>query len=599
VTVPTLTRRPSGGGRGRPVARTSARPVIPPDRAGRRSRRTHAGAPPLRWRLVTLVVVLGAAFSTIIVRLVEVQGVSADRFARFGRSQRIQVVELPALRGSILDRDGVELALSISRPTVWADPSQVTDPAGSARALSPLLRLDQSELRASLSDAAAFVYLARRVDDGTAAAVRALDLPGVHIMDEPTRVLPAGAVAGAVVGHVGVDHDGLSGIELQYDESLAGTPGEMVVERDPSGRDIPGSVRQSKRPDRGGDLRLTLDRDLQFITEQALAAQIVGAKAKSGVALVMDPRTGEILAMASVVAAKDQPPRPADYNKAVVDVYEPGSVMKLVTLAGALEEGAIRMSDVLSVADRITVAGTTFLDSEPHPVRQWTATDIMAQSSNAGAIAVAQRLGADGLDRYLRNFGLAGRTGLEFPGEATGIVPSLDDWSGTSLPTLAIGYGLAITPLHMLAAYNTVANGGVYVAPSLVAGDVGGAAQRRVVSPETASRVTAMLTEVVRAGTGTTAAVPGYTVAGKTGTARKAGADGRYEEGAYIASFAGFLPAEAPRLSAIVVLDEPQPYYGGLASGPVFSELATYAARRYQVPTRPAANLAPSSATRS
>jgi cell division protein FtsI (penicillin-binding protein 3) len=367
-------------------------------------------------------------------------------------------------------------------------------------------------------------------------------------------------------------------------------------------------VRQSRTPARGSTLQLTLDRDLQFVTEQALAAQITSSKAKAGVAIVMDPRTGEVLAMANVVAgAKGKPPQEADYNKALIDVYEPGSVTKVVTLSAALEEGAIRPTDVLSVPDRITIAGTTFQDNEPHPVRQWTPTDIMAESSNSGTITIAQRLGAAGLDRYLRAYGLAGDTGLGFPGEASGIVPALDDWSGTSLPTLAIGYGLAVTPLQMLTTYNTIANGGVYVAPSLVRAEVApdgksrpapAAAERRVVSEKTAADITEMLTEVVRAGTGTVAAVAGYTVAGKTGTARKADSTAGYKDGAYVASFAGFLPAEAPRLSAIVVLDEPQPYYGGLASAPVFSQLATYAARHYQVPPHPAANLGPSLATR-
>lgn len=613
MTVPTLTRRPSGGGRGRPVARPSIRPVSPPNRAGRRKPTTPsvaapAAAPKLRWRLVTMVVVLGAAFSTLVVRLVEVQGVSASRFAGLGLSQRMHEIDLPALRGAILDRNGAELALSISRPTVWADPTVVTDPAGAARALAPVLHLEESDLRARLSEAAAFVYLARRVDDDTAAKVRALQLDGVSLMDEATRVLPAGAVAGAVLGQVGSENGGLSGIEAQYDDILTGTPGQIVVERDPSGRDIPGGVRQSRRPARGSSLQLTLDRDLQFVTEQALAAQITGSKAKAGVAVVMDPKTGEILAMASVVAGeKGQPPREADYNKALIDVYEPGSVTKVVTLSAAIEEGAIRPSDVLSVPDRITMAGTTFYDAEPHPVRQWTPTDIMAESSNAGAITIAQRLGPDALDRYLRAYGLAGETGLHFPGEASGILPSLDEWSGTSLPTLAIGYGLAVTPIQMLAAYNTIANGGVYVAPSLVRKEISpdgkahaapAPGERRVVSPETAADITAMLTEVVRSGTGTTAAVDGYTVAGKTGTARKADSTAGYKDGAYVASFAGFLPAASPRLSAIVVLDEPQPYYGGLASGPVFSQLAAYAVRHYQVPPHPPTNLDLSSIAR-
>jgi cell division protein FtsI (penicillin-binding protein 3) len=302
----------------------------------------------------------------------------------------------------------------------------------------------------------------------------------------------------------------------------------------------------------------------------------------------------------------------------VIDVYEPGSVNKIVTLSGALEEGEITPTDVMAVPDRLTVAGSTFQDAETHATSMWTPTEVMSHSSNAGAILIAQELGRTSLDKYLRGFGLATGPLLDFPGEASGIVPDLDDWSGTTLATLAIGYGLAVTPLQMLTAYNAIANDGIYVAPTLVRSDVDATGkerrrstpeQHRVVSPETADIVSGMLAEAVRTGTGKPAAINGYTVAGKTGTARKAveGAAG-YQDGAYVASFAGFFPAEAPRLSAIVVLDEPTPYTGAQASAPVFAKVAEYAVRHFAVPPRPtggaqgparlAATLGPSSATR-
>ncbi|MDQ4098244.1 MAG: penicillin-binding protein 2, partial [Actinomycetota bacterium] len=577
--------------------------------------------PNLRSRLVALLVVLGMGFGALVVRLVDVQGISASRYAVMGQSQRLQRVDLPAQRGSIVDRNGADLAVSVPRFTVWADPRLVNDPAADARALGGVLGLDAAEIRRGLTAESAFVYLARRVDDATAEKVRALNIPGVSLMPEPTRVSPSGAVGASVLGHVGADNEGLSGLERQYERELAGTEGEMLVERDPSGRDIAGGVRENKRPVRGEDLVLTLDRDLQFSTEQALGDQIAAAKAKSGIAVLMDPRTGEILAMANMVAGDPgRPPQRADYNKALIDVYEPGSVTKIVTMAGALQEDAVTPSETFAVPDRLTVAGTTFHDAESHPTHLYTPGDVMAESSNSGAILIAQRLGKAGLDKYLRAFGLDGDTGLDFPGEASGMLPQLEDWSGTSLPTLAIGYGLAVNAVQMLAAYNTIANGGVYVAPSLVRSRIGPDAkerraappkQRRVVSAETAAEVTAMLAEVVRSGTGKPAAVDGYTVAGKTGTARKVEESLGYKEGAYVASFAGFLPAEAPRLSAIVVLDQPQPYTGGLASGPVFAQLAGYAVRHFQVPATAAeeggptgealaaaATLRPSSATR-
>lgn len=548
-------------------------------------------------RLVTLAVVLALGFGALLVRLVDVQGISASRYSVLGDDQRINRIELPAPRGAILDRNGAELAVSIGKPTVWADPQLVTDPAAAARALAPILHQDEKDLRAQLTAGSNFVYLSRFVDQSTADQVKALNLPGVSLREEPARVAPSGDIATAVLGQVGAENVGLSGLEQQYESVLAGKAGEQVVERDPSGRDIPGGVRESKPPVPGRSLVLTIDRDLQYVTDQALADQITSSHAKSGIAVVTDPRTGEILAMANMVAgANGQRPRPADYNKALVDVYEPGSVNKVVTLSAAVEEKKVEPSEILSVPDRVTVAGTTFVDAETHPVRQWSPSDIMAESSNAGAILIAQRLGAKTLDRYVESFGLGGDTGLGFPGEASGIMPALPDWSGTTLPTVAIGYGVAVTPVQMIGVFNTIANGGVYVAPTLVRREVDAegrakaaapAARRQVVSPATAHAVTNMLTEVVTSGTGTTAAVDGYTVAGKTGTARKAEGDG-YKANAYVASFAGFLPAENPQLSAIVVLDEPQPYYGGLASGPVFSQLASYAVRHYAVVPGPA-----------
>ena len=562
---------------------------------------------------------LGAGFGAVVVRLVEVQAVSAGRYANLGRSQRLHESVLPAQRGSILDRNRSELAVSVPRPTVWADPQLVRDPAGAAAALSGVLDLDEEELRAKLTEAGRFVYLARRVDDEVAAKVKALELPGISIEEEPTRLSPTGGLAGSVLGEVGIDHDGLSGLELQYDKDLAGKAGALVVERDPSGRDIAGGERRRRAPVRGRHLVTTLDRDLQFFTEQVLASRIDAARAKAGIAIVMEPASGHILAMANLVAGgRGQAPVPAAYNKAVIDVYEPGSVNKIVTAAGALEDDKISTTDTWAVPDRMTVSGSQFADAETHPTTVWTPTDILAHSSNVGAILMGQELGKSRLNHYLDAFKLSAAPGLDFPGEASGIVPDLEDWSGTTLATLSIGYGLAVSPLQMLTAYNAIANDGVYVAPTLVQAEIDATGKERprpapdrhrVVSESTARIVAGMLTEVVRSGTGKPAAIDGYAVAGKTGTARKAAEGGAgYREGAYNATFAGFFPAEAPRLSAIVVLDEPTPYTGAQASAPVFADLARYAARHFQVPPHPrgeddpvaglAATLGPSSATR-
>jgi cell division protein FtsI (penicillin-binding protein 3) len=548
---------------------------------------------------VALLVVLTLAFIAVVARLTVVQGFSARRYAVFGESQRIQSVVLPAERGAILDRNMAELAVSTRRQTVWADPSVVADPIAAARALAPLLQVDEDVLRDKLdADDTSFVYLARKVDDAVAEAVKRLNLTGVQFYEEPKRIVPSGSLAGPVLGQVGTDDEGLSGLELQFQNALAGRAGELVVERDPGGNEIAAGLRQLKPSARGDNLVLTLDRAMQYETERTLADSIVAANAKGGIAVVMDPTTGEILALANLVVEKPgtRPVPPAD-NMALTRVFEPGSTNKVATIAGALEEGIVVPSSRMNVADNLLVADVTFRDSEPHPLMWWTTADILAHSSNVGTIQIAQRLGKAGVDRYLRAFGLADATSLDFPGESGGLMLDPDDWSGTSIGSIPIGQGVAVTAVQMLGAYNTIANGGTYVAPSLVkatvdaAGKVratGNPVSRRVVSEATAAEMSRMLTAAVDIGTGTAARIEGYTVAGKTGTARKPSETRAGYSDNYMASFVGFLPAEAPKLSAIVVLDEPTPYYGGVVAAPVFAALGSFGIRHFSIPAKPA-----------
>ncbi|HEX2699363.1 MAG TPA: penicillin-binding protein 2 [Acidimicrobiales bacterium] len=538
------------------------------------------------------------AFLLLAARVVQVQGVSADRYSAFGESQRVHAVALPADRGAIFDRNGRDLALTVRQATVVADPRLVEDPLRAAGALAPVLGVEAGLLQTRLTRDLGFVYLARRVDDDVAAKVTALALPGVSLIEEPERFLPAGDLATPLLGKVGTDNNGLSGLETQYEDRLAGKPGTIVVERDPRGGDIPGGVRKFDPSARGDDLVLTLDRSLQYETERALAAEIVTSHSKAGTAIVMQTRSGEVLALANLQAGTDgAPPHQADKNMAVTNVFEPGSVNKVITISAALEEGIIKPNDVLDVPGTIKVADHVFSEHDPHPLARWSITDIMANSSNVGSIMIGQRVGKDRIDSYLRDYGFGSKTGLGFPGESRGILLDPKKWSGTSIGTVPIGQGLSVTSMQMLAAYNAVANGGTWVAPKLVRATVDTegrrhptpeAETRRVVSARTAQQVTAMLSEVVRVGTGTAAAVDGYTVAGKTGTARKPleGARG-YQAGAYVATFAGFVPAERPEFTVIVVLDEPTPIYGGLVSAPVFAQVARYALRQYQVPPPP------------
>ena len=568
-----------------------SRPRVPPKVPAKALKKT------CRRRALALLVVGLCALLALGGRLVQIQAISPDQYTEFGERQLVRSLTLPAARGAIFDRNGNELALSIQQATVWANPREVLDPAGDAAKLAPILGVDAAILQDRLSRDAAFVYLARTVPDAVAEQVEDLEISGVYLIDEPKRFLPAGDLAGPVLGKVGTDAKALAGLELQYDDVLRGKPGRRVVERTPSGVPADGE-REYVAAQRGEDLVLTLDRSLQFETERSLGAMIQGAQADGGIAIVMETRTGEILAIANLEADPNGgPPLPASKMTALTNVYEPGSVNKLITITGAIEEGIVAPDDTMTIEDTIRVADHTFKEHDKHGRVQWSITDVMAQSSNVGSIMLGQQLGKDRLDQYMRDFGFGEKTGLGFPGESAGLMLDPKKWSGTSLPTIAIGQGIAVSAMQMLAAYNTVANGGEYVAPKLVKSRVDSTGKehltdpsprRRVVSEKTAEQVTAMLNEVVRVGTGIKAHIDGYTVAGKTGTARKPleGARG-YKAGAYVSSFAGFVPSERPALSAIVMLDEPTPIYGGLVAAPVFADVMRYGLRQFRIPPPP------------
>lgn len=555
-----------------------------------------------RRRTVALLVVMGMGFVTVVARLAQVQAVSAATYAEKGTDQRVRRIALAAERGSIFDRRGIDLALSVSQLTVWANPRVVPDAEVDAYAdkLAPALGVDRKLIVDRLSkDKAAFVYLARKVDEATAEAVRKLDLPGIDFLPESKRFYPSGLLAGPVLGSVGLDNQGLSGLEVAYEKTLAGRPGEIVVEQDPQGREIP-QGRESFQPSlRGHDLVLTIDQSLQYEVEQALVAEVTRATAKGGTAVVLDPRTGNILAMVNVTGDGGGAARPAgnaEKNKAVTDVYEPGSTNKVITMGGALEEGLVTPESRFTVPDKYQVGNHLFSDHDPHPPIDWSVTDILTQSSNVGTIMVAQKLGKDRLDHYLRTFGFGKRTGLRFPGEPNGLLLDPEDYWVTSMGTVPIGNGLAVSALQMLEVYAAIANGGVWRPPVLVSAtldetgarhDIPLGEPRRVVSPKTAAQLNQMLRNVVLQGTGSNASIPGYTVAGKTGTARKPLEGARGYSGNYVASFVGFVPAEDPRLAAVVILDEPTPIYGAQVAAPVFSRIMQYALRLERIPPPP------------
>jgi cell division protein FtsI (penicillin-binding protein 3) len=558
-------------------------------------------------RLVALFAVVALALGGLATRLVLLQIRDGRTYGSLAAEQRVRRIALPAERGTLYDRSMHELALSLPAKAVYADPALIDDPSAVAERLAPVLDVPPGRLVKLLRTESRFEYLARRVDLDRAAEVEALDIPGIGLLDEPRREYPGGRLAAQVLGFVGVDGTGLAGLELQYEDVLAGRPGEVVVEQDPDGLAIPQGLRRTVAPRRGRDLVLTIDRDVQFQAERALADAIQTNGAIGGTVIVLDPVTGDVLAMATRPGFDANEfttaPPAATRNRGVTDVYEPGSVNKVITAAAALEEGVIRPHERLRVPSRIAVADRVFHEAHPHPTMAMTLTDVIAQSSNVGTIMTADRVGSERLDAYLRAFGFGRETGIGFPGESDGILMAEEDWWGTSMATIPIGQGIAVTPLQMASVYATIANRGVRVPPRLVQATVGAdgtlrpvpvANGDRVVSPRTARLVTGMLAEAVEEGTGQEAQIPGYWVAGKTGTARKPldGERGYSEQ--YMASFIGFAPARHPAVVVAAILDEPDTVYGSVASAPLFRQVAEFALAHLRVPTADRPRVPPS-----
>jgi cell division protein FtsI (penicillin-binding protein 3) len=528
-------------------------------------------------RLIFLLAAVVLLFSAMAARLVVLQVVEAPTYARLAAHQRARELELPARRGVIFDRDGEPLAIAIDLELVFADPALVERPRAEARALAPLLGLPVRAVEAKL---------ARRIE--------ALELAGVYTRAEPVRYYPNGRLASQVLGFVNTEGEGSAGIELAYDDVLKGVPGRMVLEQDPSGRALLQADFRYDAPEPGRSLFLTIDKDLQYFTETALRAAVQRYSARGGTVIVMQPASGQILALANV---PDFDPnrygeaRPAALkNAAVTDVYEPGSAFKVVTFAAALEEGVITPDTELVVPDHMQVADRVFNDSHSHPTQRMTAARVLAESSNVGTIKIGLELGARALARWIERFGFGSKTGLALPGESAGIVPPLELWSGSSIATLPIGQGIAVTPLQMASAYALLANDGVWVEPKLLYGTMDERGEliassppstRRVLSRATAATMTELLVGVVERGTGVEAQVPGYAVAGKTGTAQKP-APGGYGD-SYIASFAGYAPAQRPEVVVLVVLDDPSPIWGGATAAPTFREIAGFALRHFGV----------------
>ncbi len=580
------------GLRGAPVAHPRP-PVLRPGRPGR--------------RLVATGVACLLGLGAVAVRVGELQLVDGSELIDRGENSRTNEQVLAADRGVILDRHHAELALSIDQWTVWIDPKEVRAWAEAegrpldevARTIADAAGVDEARVADALADGdRRFAYIRRMMTDAERDRVLAVfpdadgrrSSSGVGLIIEPKRVVPAAEIGATIIGRTDIDGVGTAGIELQYDAVLTGTPGRLVREAGADGATIAAGRRQVVPARDGDDLRLTIDLGLQYNAEQILRDAVVRAGAKGGIVIVADPRTGEILAMANV----DTDPETgqavvARRNRAVVDIFEPGSTNKVITMAAALEEGILGTDTVVQVPESVTVGDKTYADSHPVDDPVWTATEILARSSNVGTIRIAQALGSETVHAYLLRFGLGERTALAFPHEAKGIVKPLAAWYGSERASIPIGQGVSVTALQMLDVFNIVANDGVLAPPRLVLDTIGadGTARElpgpepvRIISADTAAQLRSMLAEVVGSadGTGRRASIPGYSVAGKTGTARKPQDNGSYIDEAgkihYVASFAGFVPAADPRLSAIVVIDEPSStIYGGDTAAPVFAQV--------------------------
>jgi cell division protein FtsI/penicillin-binding protein 2 len=543
-------------------------------------------------RIRLLLAVLTLAFAGLLLRATWLQGVRAASLARLGQSQQREEVTLPGSRGTLYDRTGIELGLGERATTVYANPKQIANPHAAAAAVEQTLGLDANRVYAELADRTrGFVYVERQADPAQAAALQRLKIAGFGFYPEERRSYPQGSVAAQVLGYVGIDGNGLAGLELQFDHQLAGTAGRETIVKDPAGRVI--DVQQ-QRPERSGrDVYLTLDHSIQANAEEVLRQTVEKWHAKSASAVVLDPRTGAVLAMAVQPGynANRYPSAPRDLqrNRTVTDTYEPGSTFKLITVAAALSEHLVSPSTRFTLPYSLRVADRVIHDAEPRGTVNYSVAQILAHSSNIGAIELAEMVGRTRLSSWISRFGFGRVTGIDYPGESPGIVLPPDKWSGSTIGNVPIGQGIAVTPVQMAAAYAAIANHGVWSRPHLVDHVSGGARpslkRRRLVSPQVASQIMLMLKDVVAEGTGTYAAMPGYQVAGKTGTAQKPDSHGGYATGRYVASFVGIVPASRPRLVILVMVDEPQnAIWGGVVAAPAFQQIARFDLQYLEVP---------------
>ncbi len=551
-----------------------------------------------RGRLNVLLVLLALWLSGLAGRLFQIQVLGHEEYDQRAARQQQRVVELDSPRGTIFDAQGRKLAVSVQVRSVAADPTFVEDPEATATALAGVLDVDRDDLAEKLAADRAFAWVRRKLDRPQVERVLALDLPGVFTLPESKRYYPMGSLAAHILGYVGTDDKGLAGLEFLYDRAVRSEQGQQTVVRDARRGTVRHPGLEGSQPTPGESLYLTLDATIQHVVEQALAEAVKSSGAERGTVVMMDPNTGAVLAMASYPTFDpnrfNAAPAENQRNLAVAEAYEPGSTFKMVTLAAALEANAVdELEQIDCLNGGITLRGIRINDHRPFGAL--TTREIIAQSSNVGAIKLGMKAGRELFYETILDFGFGRATGIDLPGEAPGILRSLEKWTPLEPAYISFGQGLSINALQLTVAFAAIANGGHLPQPHVVAAIGAEDGDRRplerpapVPVPVAASSITqvrSMLESVVLGGTGETAAIPGYSVAGKTGTAEKAFKGRGYVAGKYVASFVGFAPVRRPAVVCAVVLDEPWPkYHGGEVAAPVFAEVVAKALVHLGVP---------------
>ncbi|MCC6139533.1 MAG: penicillin-binding protein 2 [Nitrospira sp.] len=540
---------------------------------------------PSRGRRYALLLVMLCGFAVVLFRLVSLQVLQAAELAAKADRQHQKTVSLEGARGTVVDRHGKVLAMNMEVPSVFGIPTALESPAKTARSLSPVLQVRTDELEKKLRQDRSFVWLARKLDPEQGHRLERMPMEGIGLVMEGRRFYPKGPLLAHVLGFAGMDGEGLEGLERRYESQLHGEKRVVILQRDAMGRTVFPKGQAEQVPAAGHSLVITIDEVIQYIAEKELEEAVAKAHAKSGTVIVLDPQTGAVLALA--ISPRFDPNAVSSLtadrwrNRALTDAYEPGSTMKALVAAAALEEKVMKPGTMVHGENgRMTIANTVIHD---HEKLGWmTFAQVIQKSSNVGAAKTGMALGDQRLYRYLQAFGFGQKTEIDLPGEAGGLVKHPKEWGRRSLASISMGQEIGVTPIQMVSAVAALANGGVLMKPYVVSEvrDAQGKTlrqmlpqvKRRVVSPETARAVTSILEGVVTDGTGVKAAIPGFRVAGKTGTAQKIDPrTGAYSSTLFVGSFVGFVPADNPRLAMIVVIDEPQgESWGGTIAAPVF-----------------------------